>query len=238
MKFKVLKVISICVILISTYSHGSVILLSGYTEAISNDTITDTKQLDITTTNHASTYVSVPGSRPWYNGKSYADAYFSWTEDIFGVITIEGRVYTRSNATAVSLDGYTSLYANIQLTTEYNYEYSTNVVTSIGTQGSNIQYENDYGTQFLGTGSKTQLAADSNGLLGIGVYDILADVYTEVRSSPGNGITISNADLTFNLKLTPTTAAGKTAEVPEPSTIAIFALGLMGLASRRFQKQT
>jgi hypothetical protein len=101
----------------------------------------------------------------------------------------------------------------------------------------NIKYEHDYGTQFLGTGSKTQLAADSNGLLGIGVYDILADVYTEVRSSPGNGITISNADLTFNLKLTPTTAAGKTAEVPEPSTIAIFAIGLMGLASRRFKKQ-
>jgi hypothetical protein len=27
------------------------------------------------------------------------------------------------------------------------------------------------------------------------------------------------------------------AEVPEPSTLAIFALGLMGLASRRFKKQ-
>jgi len=29
----------------------------------------------------------------------------------------------------------------------------------------------------------------------------------------------------------------KTAEVPEPTTLAIFALGIMGLAARRFQKQ-
>jgi hypothetical protein len=31
---------------------------------------------------------------------------------------------------------------------------------------------------------------------------------------------------------------GTTSEVPEPSTLAIFALGLMGLASRRFKKQS
>jgi len=31
--------------------------------------------------------------------------------------------------------------------------------------------------------------------------------------------------------------AGSTAQVPEPSTLAIFALGIIGLASRRFKKQ-
>jgi len=30
---------------------------------------------------------------------------------------------------------------------------------------------------------------------------------------------------------------GNSTEVPEPSTLAIFALGIMGLASRRFKKQ-
>jgi hypothetical protein len=33
-------------------------------------------------------------------------------------------------------------------------------------------------------------------------------------------------------------AWGTTSQVPEPSTLAIFALGLMGLASRRFKKQS
>jgi hypothetical protein len=32
-------------------------------------------------------------------------------------------------------------------------------------------------------------------------------------------------------------AAGVTTSVPEPSTLAIFALGIMGLASRKFKKK-
>ena len=43
-----------------------------------------------------------------------------------------------------------------------------------------------------------------------------------------------NSDMyTFNIDTTPAVNA-----VPEPSTLAIFALGMIGLASRRFKKQS
>jgi len=47
---------------------------------------------------------------------------------------------------------------------------------------------------------------------------------------------ISEADLWANCSISQFTDCGTT-DVPEPSTIAIFALGIMGLASRRFKKQ-
>lgn len=46
-------------------------------------------------------------------------------------------------------------------------------------------------------------------------------------SGPPNWMALDNIDVTVG-----------TTTVPEPSTLAIFALGLMGLASRRFKKQS
>lgn len=68
-----------------------------------------------------------------------------------------------------------------------------------------------------------------------GEFTINKEVFNIYYESNGDwGINISgvSSDLGRGARITlPTT------EVPEPSTLAIFALGLMGLASRRFKKQ-
>jgi hypothetical protein len=49
----------------------------------------------------------------------------------------------------------------------------------------------------------------------------------------GSANFIAFDDVTFGSEV-----AGEATDVPEPSTLAIFALGIMGLASRRFKKQS
>ncbi len=60
-----------------------------------------------------------------------------------------------------------------------------------------------------------------------------------VNQYVGGGYSISAAAYTFiGTALYRTTSNGNSNEVPEPSTLAIFAIGIMGLASRRFKKQS
>jgi len=70
-------------------------------------------------------------------------------------------------------------------------------------------------------------APTNNTVWGVGNYNS-SDTYETVWT---NGIQTSNA--TPNLR---NVMYLKTAEVPEPSTLAIFALGIMGIATRRFRK--
>lgn len=67
--------------------------------------------------------------------------------------------------------------------------------------------------------------------LGIGSHTVNALSQSWVAFSPsGNG----SSDFNF---LTIDNISAAASAVPEPSTLAIFALGIMGLASRRFKKQ-
>lgn len=69
----------------------------------------------------------------------------------------------------------------------------------------------------------------------IGFFGVIATGNTIFNSvTVSASITLDNSIGTFNAF---DNLAYKAAEVPEPSTLAIFALGLMGLASRRFKKQ-
>ena len=47
----------------------------------------------------------------------------------------------------------------------------------------------------------------------------------------------TNSAVSIGIQSATITGGGITTQVPEPSTLAIFALGIMGLASRRFKKQ-
>ncbi|MFT6992556.1 MAG: hypothetical protein ACJASL_004556 [Paraglaciecola sp.] len=66
------------------------------------------------------------------------------------------------------------------------------------------------------------------------------DSYMEIRSGLRGGISFAGGNHFAGTVYTPRTWNGTInyTNVPEPSTLAIFALGLMGLASRRFKKQS
>jgi hypothetical protein len=65
----------------------------------------------------------------------------------------------------------------------------------------------------------------TNHTLSLNIGGIRRVEFSQILVGGGDGVVFDN--FSFN-----------TAEVPEPSTLAIFALGIMGLASRRFKKQS
>jgi hypothetical protein len=71
--------------------------------------------------------------------------------------------------------------------------------------------------------------------------DLITPIVTPSLSFTDDSIHISYAgsfDFTGNsASFQITTSSGTSTSVPEPSTLAIFALGMIGLASRRFKKQ-
>jgi hypothetical protein len=97
---------------------------------------------------------------------------------------------------------------------------------------SNVGYSNDFnisigsilGVSFIGVLEDTEwstwnykfIAQDTN----------LRLRFSSAGAAEGNGALIDKIAIT-----------GQSVDVPEPSTLAIFALGIMGLASRRFKKQ-
>jgi hypothetical protein len=91
--------------------------------------------------------------------------------------------------------------------------------------------------------STNLLAANDDGVSGIGSSDfsyvlISMRQYILITSSFSAG---ENGTFTNTIDIAQGRAnvfAGKVTDVPEPTTLAIFALGIMGLASRRFKKQS
>lgn len=64
-----------------------------------------------------------------------------------------------------------------------------------------------------------------------GVISDIAFNSVSWSSNSGSATTMYTDNISYN-------TTGPTSTVPEPSTLAIFALGIMGLASRRFKKQS
>jgi hypothetical protein len=239
MKSKFIKAIAASLLLISSYSHGAVILLDGSATASSTGSSTISQTLAMPPAQHATS----TASDGWMfgSGTNNSDAEFSFFEDAFGVVTIAGSVTSNSGGTAVTVSGWANLLANLELTSEYNYDYSASGTSYGRGDGTSTM---SFGASFLQAGSSTALAPSSSGLLSIGLYDLTADA--ESYSSIGflRGSNNANASAAFSLILTPTGSVVSVAStalvvsVPEPSTLAIFALGLMGLASRRLKKQS
>lgn len=86
-----------------------------------------------------------------------------------------------------------------------------------------------------------------NGLVSLGSQEVLdGNFHTESLSSFGpmtsfvinNGCSTASGDTSCSWISEYNAVSFDTVSVPEPSTLAIFALGLMGFASRRFKKQS
>ena len=79
----------------------------------------------------------------------------------------------------------------------------------------------------LSVASKEALCAHTSG--GIGMSQKIADVFAVYDNGAQRYISGGQYDVRFLTAVT---------TVPEPTTLAIFALGMIGLASRRFKKQS
>ena len=107
----------------------------------------------------------------------------------------------------------------------------------------------NYASIFL-NGNDTGVALDFgsaafNSLNSFSLSDFFIDGINTLTVNVTNGYTTNlSADpgpmaMRFdNLQLTASNTFASSASVPEPSTFAIFALGMIGLASRRFKKQS
>ena len=95
--------------------------------------------------------------------------------------------------------------------------------------GSPIQYYRIWNMDWVGgTGSITEVNVDFANITGFDASNVtFGSDYIEVAIG---GLSMNNNSF-INIELNSTS-------VPEPSTLAIFALGIIGLASRRFKKQS
>jgi hypothetical protein len=81
------------------------------------------------------------------------------------------------------------------------------------------------------SGSMNQLVEGTNYTLSSGLTANAGGIITFTPTGRNPGFDAGNEFTAFQLRTTPSV-------VPAPSTLAIFALGLMGLASRRFMKKS
>lgn len=95
--------------------------------------------------------------------------------------------------------------------------------------GAPIQYYRIWDMDWIGgTGSITDIDVTFDNITGFNASKVtFGNDYIEVAVG---GLSM-NTNSFISIELNPTS-------VPEPSTLAIFALGMMGLASRRFKKQS
>lgn len=75
--------------------------------------------------------------------------------------------------------------------------------------------------------------------LTIGTYLFAIGDYNLSESEARNGLNVNSSTTVgrYSVSISSSNGVAAVNSVPEPSTLAIFALGIMGLASRRFKKQ-
>ena len=135
--------------------------------------------------------------------------------------------YIDSNALADSFMAFNGGYSRI-----------ANNITWTQTLGSGI-FSNNFGSKsgsMIGDTFGLHFISQSNVYLyastGYQAGDILTGTLTIANTSVA-GVGLADASYNFGQY---GTVDFRSASVPEPSTLAIFALGIMGLASRRFKK--
>ena len=112
----------------------------------------------------------------------------------------------------------------------FNYQYST----TRGVKDFTLEFfdgANSLGLTSLFTATKYEINQGIYGAESFSGFSFLnvTSVILDVKSNWGDSTYWSMHEVGFNQV---------TSEVPEPSTLAIFALGMIGLASRRFKKQS
>ncbi|MFT5298150.1 MAG: hypothetical protein ACI9VT_002592 [Psychroserpens sp.] len=126
------------------------------------------------------------------------------------------------------------------------YPTSNDIVFSFDDLVENVTLSFDpYGLETSGRGALW--VEVFNGLISLGSQKILDGAFhTESLSSFGpmtsfvvnNGCSTASGDTSCSWVSQYNAVSFDVAAVPEPSTLAVFALGLMGFASRRFKKQS
>tara|TARA_R110001599_G_scaffold347818_1_gene574463 strand:+ start:417 stop:944 length:528 start_codon:yes stop_codon:yes gene_type:complete len=85
----------------------------------------------------------------------------------------------------------------------------------------------------------TKTYSEVNFSAGIYTFAVGMNLMTAEEARTGMASTPTNNSVLYNYSLsgdTLQTSSGAVAQVPEPTTLAIFALGVLGLASRKFKK--
>lgn len=150
--------------------------------------------------------------------------------ETFADFTVTGRMYECLNGSGCQA---TLPYNN--MAGDYMWTYNTvnfgftNAIVGFGIDFNSFTAIN-FGSSFIATlNGISSLSSKTGGFFGI---------------ASDNGTTFSNVSFAKNLSfglfdnVTYASALAQPSSVPEPSTLAIFALGFIGLVSRRFKKQS
>jgi hypothetical protein len=162
-------------------------------------------------------YTSLPGS--------YTEAGFTLTNNSGSNYFIDNDYATNLNSwddDVLEFNSLTSSQATLTADGNINFDFSSAFLGSFGSAAS-LTFEGF----FAGGGSITQtlsLGLNTRALFNFTGFNNLSSL---VISAPTDGDYALMDDLTVSAS-----------SVPEPSTLAIFALGIIGLASRRFKKQS
>jgi hypothetical protein len=162
-------------------------------------------------------YTSLPGS--------YTEAGFTLTNNSGSNYFVDNDFSTNLNSwddDVLEFNSLTSSQATLTADGNINFDFSSAFLGSFNSAAS-LTFEGF----FAGGGSITQtfsLGLNTRALFNFTGFNNLSSL---VISAPTDGMFALMDDLTVSAS-----------SVPEPSTLAIFALGIIGLASRRFKKQS
>jgi hypothetical protein len=162
-------------------------------------------------------YTSLPGS--------YTEAGFTLTNNSGSNYFVDNDFSTNLNSwddDVLEFNSLTSSQATLTADGNINFDFSSAFLGSFNSAAS-LTFEGF----FAGGGSITQtfsLGLNTRALFNFTGFNNLSSL---VISAPTDGMFALMDDLTVSAS-----------SVPEPSTLAIFALGIIGLASRRFKKKS
>jgi hypothetical protein len=162
-------------------------------------------------------YISLPGS--------YTEAGFTLTNNSGSNYFVDNDFSTNLNSwddDVLEFNSPTFSQATLTADGNINFDFSSAFLGSFNSAAS-LTFEGF----FAGGGSITQtlsLGLNTRALFNFTGFNNLSSL---VISAPTDGLFALMDDLTVSAS-----------SVPEPSTLAIFALGIIGLASRRFKKQS